>query len=1449
MTAFPSIHLEGGLLGADLLDQLLAADLPGQKPADFGLEARRNLTDEIAALSADARTLWGLFQNRLARLRPDDSATTVTRDAWIIPFLGLLGYELRYNPKAYEVDGLSFAISHRAGEGEDAPPVHIVGAGQPLEKVPPSGRPRLAPHSLIQEYLNRTDQVWGLVTNGRILRLLRDSTFIRRQAYVEFDLEALLEEQRFEDFVVLYRLLHRSRLPRGQGDAGDCLLEKYHAHAEEQGGRVREHLREGVEECITRLANGFLRHPANEELRRRVSRSSPGNGRITDDALYRQLLRLVYRFLFLLVSEDRDLLSRNPFYREHYSVGRLRRLLDQRAAFSEHDDLWQSLRVLWQVLAEERFAPYLDLVALNGELFSPQDLDQYSLTNRDLLEAFWHLAWYQEGRSNPRRVNYRALDVEELGSVYESLLEFHPAVDEDTARRPVFKLIAGSERKATGSYYTPPQLVAELIKSALEPVLAERLAVRSKEPERAILSIRVCDPACGSGHFLLAAARRLGKELARVRSGEEEPVPERVREAVRDVISHCIYGVDRNPLAVDLCRVALWLESHTGDKPLTFLDHRIRLGDSLVGVFDLTTLADGIPDEAFTPREGDDKATARALVKRNREERQGQMILGLAEWRPDDSLVDFTLHSREIDAIEDVSPEAIRRKKQLFEKSHHNPAWQREQEVCDLWVAAFFQPLRETAPAITSGDLADHLAGRANNSRLKALALDLSTGQRFFHWPLEFPEVFATGGFDVILSNPPWEQVELKEQEFFAARDARIANASTKAERTRQIKELEKNNPIVYHDFLAAARAMNAARLFLAKGGRYPLAGRGRINTYAVFAELAASLVNASGRAGLFVPTGIATDDTTKHLFGSLIHAGRLIELVGFENEEFLFPAVHHSVKFCKVVIGGVALKSERSRIAFYIRKFSQLSEDFRFFRLKESDFSLLNPNTGNCPVFRTRADALLVMSIYRRTPILWRDASENSEDLNPWGISFSQGLFNMASDSHHFRTAGELEADGYRPQGNLFVGSHGRFLPLYEAKMVHQFDHRFSTYSGATEKQLNVGILPQPSPEQKRDPLFVVQPRYWVREEVVESAIPQFPELLALALQVNHLPSVRLILCLWAAGYHSARGNERVAEELLGTARTFIPDRAIAKALAGPELGAHLLLDIERRFPLTANDAQAIADDSILPEDLARELVNRYSPKWFLGYRRVCRPTDERSGIFTAIPRVAVGDSEFLMHISSHDAPSRLAMLACVNSFCFDYVARQKIGGMNFSFFIIKQLPVFSPSFLNELRFPTSTVSVTRWILPRVLELVYTAHDLKALALECEYTGPPFQWDEERRFEIRCELDAAFFHLYLPSTMNGDWRSEEGEDAETLAQLKQHFPTPRDAAGFILDQFPIVRERDQTSCGSYRTSDRILEIYDAIQAARQSGRDYEGILSPPPGERGSIAHDSTRGD
>jgi len=755
MNAFPSIRVEGGLFSSEILEKILNGELPGQDPRDFGLKSRVDMTNEMASAFSDAKAYWGVFKKRLDKVQESKPATSETREYWVIPFLSLLGYELQSNSHAYDVDGLTFGITHRAGQNADAPPVHIIGARQDLGRLPASGRHRLVPHSLVQEFLNRTEHLWGLVTNGRVIRLLRDSTYIRRQAYVEFNIESIMEEERFQDFVALYRIIHRTRLPINTDEAPKSFLEQYYQYSVIQGSRFRENLRYGVEECLKRLANGFLKHPNNDDFRRRVVSSNLVVGEISAEELYRQLLRLIYRMLFLLVSEERGLISSEPVYRDHYSVSRLRRMVDKRSAYTDHEDIWRSLQVTWRALSDERFSCFLKMSPLNSELFAHIDFDDHLISNKDLLESFYYLVYYEENQTRLRRVNYAALDVEELGSVYESLLEYKPHIDNSGAS-PHFDLITGSERRTTGSYYTPPELVGELIHSALEPVIYERLkSAKSKaEMEKAILSIRVCDPAAGSGHFLLAASRRLGKELARIRTGEDEPAPERVREAIRDVVSHSIYGVDRNPLAVELCKVALWLESHAEGKPLTFLDHKIRCGDSLVGISTLEILNEGIPDKAFMPITSDDKIAARISRRQNVLERQSSLYHGtFAEALK--RLAD-TLH--QIESLSEDTMEQIREKADTLHRIEQSDEFQHLNLACDAWTSAFFQSYNNRDHLrVTTGTLHSILSeGGGTDPQLFGFILKTSTQHNFFHWPLMFPEVFASGGFDVVLGNPPF---------------------------------------------------------------------------------------------------------------------------------------------------------------------------------------------------------------------------------------------------------------------------------------------------------------------------------------------------------------------------------------------------------------------------------------------------------------------------------------------------------------------------------------------------------------------------------------------------------------------------------------------------------------------------------------------------------------------
>jgi hypothetical protein len=430
-------QFEGNLFVSDITQDLISTDFKGQLPQDFQLDEKAKLADEIAAAWAIAKANWAAFQQALDRLPAEDVATTDTRKKWVLPLLMCLGYDPILT-NAETIDNQSYAISHRVEEGEAKPPLHIVGCRVGLEKRPPSGTPRISAHGLMQEYLNRTEHLWGVVTNGYQWRLLRDSNLITRLTYVEFDLQQILNGENFAEFGLFYRLFHRSRLPQGMDDADKCLLEYYHQQTLQQGGRVRDGLSVGVTRAIECLGNSFLEHPKNDKLRAKCAA-----GEINPTEYYRQLLMLIYRLLFLMVAESRDLMltdgdpEQRRIYQEYYSVERLRRLAErpsfQREGFQ---DLWRGLLVTFKLFDENWRGQVLGLSPLNGDLFGSKALsyiDDYAIDNYDLLRAIRDLSLYEHQSSRGqakqlRRVNYEALDVEELGSVYESLLDFHPQI-------------------------------------------------------------------------------------------------------------------------------------------------------------------------------------------------------------------------------------------------------------------------------------------------------------------------------------------------------------------------------------------------------------------------------------------------------------------------------------------------------------------------------------------------------------------------------------------------------------------------------------------------------------------------------------------------------------------------------------------------------------------------------------------------------------------------------------------------------------------------------------------------------------------------------------------------------------------------------------------------------------------------------------------------------------
>mgnify|MGYP001023991125 FL=1 len=1034
--SFVGVRVAGGLLPAELLSRIAAGELAGQTSGDYHLAPGETVREAANRAWAYLTGVWATYRQAAEKLPESDRGTTLTRERWLLILLRELGYgRVPTTPAGGLAAGdKRLPISHVW----EYVPVHLLGHRIDLDRrtVGVAGAATSSPQSMVQELLNRSDaNQWAILSNGLTLRLLRDSTSLVGSAYIEFDLEAIFDGDLFADFLLLFSVCHQSRLEVRDPEKGpaSCWLEAWRTESLESGSRALNQLRDGVIQAITTLGTGLLGHPANTQLRDGLA---DGSLRIED--VNHGLLRVVYRLLFTFVAEDRGLLlapDADPAirqrYRDYFSTERMRRTARRRRG-TRHADQWRALNLVWDGLGSVDGRPELGLVGIGG-LFEPGALDLFrgcDLSNDALLRAVRYLSLVEEPGSKMKRVvDYRHLGAEELGSIYEALLEFVPSWD---AGRREFELLsaAGNDRKSTGSYYTPTSLIDCLLDSALDPVLDR--AERKPDPEAALLALTVCDPACGSGHFLVAAARRIAKRVAAIRTGDPEPPPERVREALGDVVGRCIYGVDLNPLAAELAKVSLWLETLDPGRPLAFLDAQIKVGNSLIGATP-ALMAQGVPDAAFAALEGDDKKTTTALKKQNKAERSGQDLL----FGDDD--VALTLDAAvagDLSALigggRPASLTDIHARQQRLKAVEANPGLQQQRLLADAWCAAFVWPKQPGRPkAITDRSLRALASGESLPEATLATLQGLATEYRFFHWHLEFPHLFRPagpadgpgwrGGFDVVLGNPPWERVKLQEQEFFAVRDPQISAAPNAAARKRLIQALETTNPSLHDAYLGALRRAAGESYLLRVSGRYPLAGRGDINTYAVFAEGSRSLMNEHGRMGMILPTGIATDATTQYFFKDLVQHASLVSLFDFENRKPLFEGVDSRFKFCLLTLTGREERVARAEFAFFAHDPSDLLKDDARFELTPDEIQLLNPNTGTCPVFRTRRDAEITLGIYRRVPVL---INENDPiNGNPWGIKFMT-MFHMSNDSHLFHTRDELEADGWTLNGNVFERS-----------------------------------------------------------------------------------------------------------------------------------------------------------------------------------------------------------------------------------------------------------------------------------------------------------------------------------------------------------------------------------------------------------------------------------------
>jgi len=579
-----------------------------------------------------------------------------------------------------------------------------------------------------------------------------------------------------------------------------------------------------------------------------------------------------------------------------------------------------------------------------------------------------------------------------------------------------------------------------------------------------------------------------------------------------------------------------------------------------------------------------------------------------------DNISDFILHDNLFGV--DLSPEAV------------------EIAQLALW-------LRSASKGKTLADLSKNII--CGNS----LVSDSTVDPHALNWHEAFPDIFKrpNPGFDCVIGNPPWERIKLQEREFFDVSAPEIASATNAAKRRELIEELKTKDPDLYQKYLNAKEKADSSLTYIRKCGRYPLTGKGDINCYQVFTELAYTVVSPIGRVGLLVPTGIATEHTTKDFFGNLVSENRLIALYDFENMAPIFPDVHRSYKFSVLLFGGSKNKSKSADFVFFAHAMNDLRDKKRHITLSASDFKLLNPNTRTCPIFRFKRDANLTKYIYKRIPVLINKTRKKGG--NPWGIKFVR-MFDQTNDAELFHTSEQLKADGYKRDGLIWKKGKKIFLPLYEAKMFRLYDHRFGSVYIKDENWLNQGQTVETNLVEYQNPEFSVLPRWWVPEKEISEKI-----------DLKNTPAL-------------------------------------------------------------------------------------------LAFRNVTRATDTRTVIASFIPTVGVINSAPIMLFSIQiQQKTRSCLLANLNTFILDYVAKRKIPNVNLNFFVVEQLPILHPDFYKQKCPWNKKQTLEKWISERVLKLTCTSNDMIPLAEAAGFKPRVYKWDPAERLDLQAQLDAAFFLLY----------------------------------------------------------------------------------------------------
>ena len=990
-----------------------------------------------------------------------------------------------------------------------------------------------APSTQMLRYLRRVDDLttgklrWGILANGARWRLYYQGARSVSEQFFEMDLAELLDLPGHNDGLFALTEADRRRwlkvfalvFRREAFVAGPTDPRTFHQRAIEEGRFYEER----VAASLSALVFGQV----FPELASAIAAAAP---EASLPEVREATLVLLYRLLFILYAEDRDLLPvRNTSY-DDYALrekvrGDVRRRKDRDDVFSTSAArYWSAIDDLCRAIDQGDAS--IGLPPYNGGLFDRDRtplLGHIRLDDQIMADVIDALSFEQTSYGR-RYINYRDLGVQQLGSIYERLLEHEIVRDggEIAVRPNVFA------RKGSGSYYTPDDLVGLIIQETIEPLVRSRMddfiaknselaashlpedrrigQLKQVDPAAKLLELKVCDPAMGSGHFLVNLvdylADRVITAMAEAEASVDDyisPLTERIdlirntiidnaekrgwtidteqlddRHIVRRmVLKRCVYGVDKNPMAVELAKVSLWLHTFTVGAPLSFLDHHLRCGDSLFGSW---------------VRNGIDRATEQGgplflqgpLKRATRAAAPMQIIEGL----PDAEIAEAHRSVEAFAEIEEMTTplNAFLSLVQAFD-------WL---NICDrddkAALYAYFLGIFGAPIDIALGkiEVLTGVEGGERFARLLDQAREILNDERFFNWQVAFPGVWSewesaglNGGFDAVIGNPPWDRMKLQQVEWFAARRPQIAKALRAVDRKRMIADLEKAGDPLSRDFAEASDRATSAVRKARGGGDYPLLSGGDINLYSLFVERSMTLVKPDGMVGLLTPSGIASDKTSARFFKGVSTEGRLRALYDFENRKVFFPDVDSRFKFCAFVASPSPVE-DPARCAFYLHSAAELDDPERCFPLTAEDFARVNPNTGTAPIFRTRRDAELTTAIYGRLPVLVDRSS--GEEVKAWPVKYST-MFHMTNDSGLFRTRAELEEreGAYPIGGNRFGSSSGDWVPLYEGKMVQAFDHRAANIVVNPENQHRPA---QPVPatlEQHRNADWLPNPQFWV--------------------------------------------------------------------------------------------------------------------------------------------------------------------------------------------------------------------------------------------------------------------------------------------------------------------------------------------------------------------------------